>query len=163
MERHPIEDEASWQAHLTHQSSNTDESTATAAHRSLRHQHNEVDVLRLESEAHAQDEKEAAKKQRMEQKLVAKADKKRRKKYAELYRSSGIGKESVHGLMVSVFGTVDAYYGVWTVVVLVCFVILFTGYMYCLLSYESFALHMLFASLALILKYNQCNVSFHQS
>jgi hypothetical protein len=36
----------------------------------------------------------------MEQKLIAKADKKRRKRYAELFRSSGIGKESVHGLMV---------------------------------------------------------------
>ena len=100
MQRHPLEDEASWHAHITRQSNDAPPSSA-ATHRQLRHHHDGIDVLQLESEAHAADEKEAQKKKRMEQKLLSKAEKKRSKRYAELYRSSGIGKESVHGLMVS--------------------------------------------------------------
>ena len=58
-------------------------------------------MLELEHELHENDEREAARQQRENDRATAKAEKKRRKRYAELFRSSGIGKESVHGLMVS--------------------------------------------------------------
>ena len=99
--KHPIEDETSHQLHLSRRST-----TTTITHRQLHHPKG-VDAIRLEHEAHAHDEEIAAKRQHRQDKLAAKAEKKRRKRFAELYRSSsGIGKESVHGLMVScvVFG-----------------------------------------------------------
>jgi hypothetical protein len=97
MPKHPLEDPISYTGHISRHPNDE----ISPSHRSLRHHHDaDVDAIRLETEAHQADEREAAKKEKMEQKLTAKADKKRRKRYAELFRSSGIGKESVHGIMV---------------------------------------------------------------
>ena len=84
-QRHPLEDPASHRSHH---------------HRNLHHKQS-IDALRLEQQAHIHDEEEAAKRQRLENKLAAKAEKKRRERWDQLSESSGIEKESVHGLMVS--------------------------------------------------------------
>jgi methylase of polypeptide subunit release factors len=59
--------------------------------------HNEFKLIIFNSNYVSQenDEKEAAKKRRYEEKLIAKANKKRRQRYEELFRSSGIGKEVI--------------------------------------------------------------------
>eukprot|EP00804_Cyclotella_cryptica_P020284 CCRYP_015889-RA/>CCRYP_015889-RA protein AED:0.01 eAED:0.01 QI:377/1/1/1/1/1/2/995/645 len=109
--RHPLEDEASWLAHLSRQQSSSSPPLSDR-HRSLRRHHHshdddgdEIDPMKLEKLARIADIRQAEQAQKNAEKQIAKEAKKRRKRYAELYRSSGIGERSVHGLMIDAGST----------------------------------------------------------
>ena len=127
--KHPLEANDSWNAHIARQKQ--DDSSASSlrsssdvaadasigsTRRRLHHNHhgesssettnnNIKDVL--ENEAHQKDIQHTKLKLKSQLKSREKEERKRRKRYDEVYRNPGIGKESVHGLMVSCYGHVD--------------------------------------------------------
>ncbi len=127
--KHPLEADDSWNAHIARQKQ--DDSSASSlrsssdvaadasigsTRRRLHHNHhgesssetnnnNIKDVL--ENEAHQKDIQHTKLKLKSQLKSREKEERKRRKRYDEVYRNPGIGKESVHGLMVSCYCHVD--------------------------------------------------------
>eukprot|EP01082_Thalassiosira_pseudonana_P002328 g2037.t1 g2037 contig11:581154-583564(+) len=125
--KHPLEADDSWNAHIARQKQ--DDSSASSlrsssdvaadasigsTRRRLHHNHhgesssettnnNIKDVL--ENEAHQKDIQHTKLKLKSQLKSREKEERKRRKRYDEVYRNPGIGKESVHGLMIDAGST----------------------------------------------------------
>eukprot|EP00986_Skeletonema_menzelii_P001464 scaffold387_cov136-Skeletonema_menzelii.AAC.7 len=120
-EMHPIEAADSWAAHIKSSHLNNPNSVAVddapsdataATRRQLRHSHHhrhhnddDFDATSYEEVKYQQDIQTKAQQQHIADKKLLKAAKKRQRRYQELYTNSGIGSQSVHGLMIDAGST----------------------------------------------------------
>lgn len=121
--KHPVEAADSWAAytksfHLTDPTTSdaADDAQADDQHastrRQLRHKHHhhmdnddDFDATTYEEIKYQEDLKTKAKLQHIADKKLRKAAKKRQRRFQELYTNSGIGSQSVHGLMIDAGST----------------------------------------------------------
>ena len=121
-EKHPVEAVDSWEAHKKssrlHNPKNNDDApadaTTTSTQRQLRHHNHhhhhdnddDFDATTFEEIKYQEDLKTKAQQQQIADKKLRKAAKKRQRRYHELYTTnSGIGSQSVHGLMIDAGST----------------------------------------------------------
>ena len=113
-DKHPLEDKDSWKAFLSrehppiHPLQGADDTAGAENRRNLRrlsksqkrHEDDDFDPIQLESIKTQQDLQRAKSRRHDELKRRDKEEEKRKKRFEEVYRNPGIGKQSVHGLMV---------------------------------------------------------------
>eukprot|EP00984_Skeletonema_dohrnii_P013073 scaffold5383_cov152-Skeletonema_dohrnii-CCMP3373.AAC.8 len=120
-EKHPIEAADSWAAHIISSRPNNPKNDAAAdnhaddtpsTRRQLRHSHHhnnnddDFDATSFEEIKYQEDLKTKAQQQHHADKKLRKAAKKRQRRYQELFTTnSGIGSQSVHGLMIDAGST----------------------------------------------------------